>query len=136
MYVRNNMDSLVFAAQYGEEFVLDFTFVSQYRDDISEPYKPTGELGLCTIMVKSSTHSSPYCAAKPRESMLLRTYTSVSYTHLDVYKRQVHIISVLYPGIINLSIFTGSSGNTLGCLLYTSGADSRYAGSGHLFLGK
>jgi len=54
VYVRNNMPSLGFAAQYGEECVLDFTFVSQYRDDISEPYKPTGELGLCTVMVKNS----------------------------------------------------------------------------------
>lgn len=57
VYVRNNMDSLGFAAQYGEECVLDFTFVSQYRDDISEPYKPTGELGLCTIMVKNSKYA-------------------------------------------------------------------------------
>ena len=54
VYVRNNMPSLGFVAQYGEEGVLDFTFVSQYRDDISEPYKPTGELGLCTVMVKNS----------------------------------------------------------------------------------
>ena len=57
VYVRNNMPSLGFAAQYGEECVLDFTFVSQYRDDISEPYKPTGELGLCTIMVKNSKYT-------------------------------------------------------------------------------
>lgn len=57
VYVRNNMPSLGFAAQYGEECVLDFTFVSQYRDDISEPYKPTGELGLCTIMVKNSKYA-------------------------------------------------------------------------------
>lgn len=56
VYIRNNMPSLGFAAQYGEECVLDFTFVSQYRDDISEPYKPTGELGLCTIMVKNSKY--------------------------------------------------------------------------------
>ena len=54
VYVRNNMPSLGFAAQHGEECVLDFTFVSQYRDDISEPYKPTGELGLCTVMIKNS----------------------------------------------------------------------------------
>ncbi len=54
VYVRNNLNSLGFAAQYGEECVLDFTFVSQYRDNINEPYKPTGELGLCTIMVKNS----------------------------------------------------------------------------------
>jgi hypothetical protein len=54
VYVRNNMASLGFAAQYGEECVLDFSFISQYRDDLNEPYKPTGELGLCTIMVKNS----------------------------------------------------------------------------------
>ena len=54
VYVRNNMSSLGFASQYGEKCILDFTFVSQYRDDISEPYKPTGELGLCTIMMKNS----------------------------------------------------------------------------------
>ena len=57
VYVRNNMDSLGFASQYGEKCVLDFTFVSQYRDDISEPYKPTGELGLCTVMVKNSKYA-------------------------------------------------------------------------------
>lgn len=54
VYVRNNMPSLGFTAQHGEKCVLDFTFVSQYRDDISEPYKPTGELGLCTVMIKNS----------------------------------------------------------------------------------
>ena len=54
VYVRNNMASLGFSAQYGEECVLDFSFISQYRDDLNEPYKPTGELGLCTIMVKNS----------------------------------------------------------------------------------
>ncbi|WP_294599893.1 leucine-rich repeat domain-containing protein, partial [uncultured Bacteroides sp.] len=57
VYVRNNMESLGFASQYGEECVLDFTFVSQYRDDISEPYKATGELGLCTIMVKNAKYA-------------------------------------------------------------------------------
>ena len=55
VYVRNNMPSLGFTAQHGEKCVLDFTFVSQYRDDISEPYKPTGELGLCTVMINSPT---------------------------------------------------------------------------------
>lgn len=54
VYVRNNMPSLGFASQYGEKCILDFTFVSQYRDDLNEPYKPTGELGLCTIMMKNS----------------------------------------------------------------------------------
>lgn len=57
VYVRNNMASLGFASQYGEECVLDFTFVSQYRDSLDEPYKPTGELGLCTIMVKNTRYA-------------------------------------------------------------------------------
>jgi hypothetical protein len=57
VYTRNNLPSLGFAAQYGEECTLDFTFVSQYRDDLSEPYKPTGELGLCTLMVKNARYS-------------------------------------------------------------------------------
>lgn len=54
VYVRNNMASLGFATQYGEECVLDFSFISQYRDSLDEPYKSTGELGLCTIMMKNS----------------------------------------------------------------------------------
>ena len=57
VYVRNNMVSLCFATQYGEECLLDFTFVSQYRDRFDEPYKQTGELGLCTIMVKNSKYA-------------------------------------------------------------------------------
>jgi len=57
VYVRNNMASLGFASQYGEECILDFTFMSQYRDDLSEPYKPTGELGYCTIMMKNSRYA-------------------------------------------------------------------------------
>ena len=57
VYVKNNMQSLGFASQYGEECMLDFSFISQYRDDISEPYKPTGELGLCTMMIKNSKYA-------------------------------------------------------------------------------
>ena len=57
VYIRNNMPSLGFAAQYGEECVLDFTFISQYRDDLNEPYKPTGELGFCTVMVKNAKYA-------------------------------------------------------------------------------
>lgn len=57
VYVRNNMDSLGFAAQYGEKCILDFSFISQYRDSIGDPYKPTGELGLCSIMVKNSKYA-------------------------------------------------------------------------------
>ena len=55
VYIRNNMESLGFAAQYGEKCELDFSFISQYRDDISEPYKPTGELGICTVMIKNAS---------------------------------------------------------------------------------
>ena len=57
VYVRNNMESLGFATQYGEKCELDFTFISQYRDDISEPYKATGELGICTIMIKNAKYT-------------------------------------------------------------------------------
>lgn len=56
-YIRNNLDSLGFAAQLNEECLLDFTFISQYRDDLSEPYKPTGETGMCTMMVKNSKYT-------------------------------------------------------------------------------
>lgn len=37
VYVRNNMASLGFATQYGEECVLDFSFISQYRDSLTNP---------------------------------------------------------------------------------------------------
>ena len=57
VYIRNNMPSLGFATQYGEECVLDFSFISQYRDSMDQPYKPTGELGLCTVMVKNSKYT-------------------------------------------------------------------------------
>jgi hypothetical protein len=57
VYVRNNLESLNFAAQYGAASVIDFTFISQYRDDISEPYKNTGELGMCTVMVKNNKYT-------------------------------------------------------------------------------
>lgn len=57
VYVRNNMASLGFATQYGEECVLDFSFISQYRDSLDEPYKSTGELGLCTIMMKNAKYA-------------------------------------------------------------------------------
>ena len=57
LYLRNNMESLGFASQYGEECVLDFSFISQYRETSDEPYKPTGELGICTIMVKNARYA-------------------------------------------------------------------------------
>nr|DAV78512.1 MAG TPA: hypothetical protein [Caudoviricetes sp.] len=57
VYIRNNLDSLGFATQYGEECVLDFSFISQYRDSLDDPYKPTGELGICTVMVKNAKYT-------------------------------------------------------------------------------
>ena len=57
VYIRNNMGSLGFATQYGERCELDFSFISQYRDTIDEPYKPTGELGMCTVMVKNAKYT-------------------------------------------------------------------------------
>lgn len=57
LYIRNNMESLGFATQYGEECVIDFTFVSQYRETSNKPYKPTGEMGLCTIMIKNAKYT-------------------------------------------------------------------------------
>ncbi|MDO4164060.1 MAG: leucine-rich repeat domain-containing protein, partial [Bacteroides sp.] len=57
VYIRNNLSSLAFAAQYGESCEIDFTFVSQYRDTVTDPYKATGELGICTVMIKNSTYS-------------------------------------------------------------------------------
>ena len=50
----------------------------------------------------------------------------VSYTHLDVYKRQLHIWGSNEPKVVadhdNLSLPLNKQGNvhTLGCLLYTS----------------
>lgn len=55
-YIRNNLDSLSFATQLNEECIIDFTFISLYRDDISEPYKQTGETGICTMMVKNAKY--------------------------------------------------------------------------------
>lgn len=55
-YIRNNLDSLAFATQLNEECIIDFTFISLYRDDISEPYKQTGETGICTMMVKNAKY--------------------------------------------------------------------------------
>lgn len=57
VYLKNNLDSLSFASQYGEECIIDFTFISQYRDNLNEPYKQTGENGMCTILVKNGKYT-------------------------------------------------------------------------------
>ena len=56
-YIRNDMESLGMSAQVGNSCNLNFTFMSQYKDDLSEPYKPTGELGMLTIMVKNNRYT-------------------------------------------------------------------------------
>lgn len=85
VYVRNNMSSLGFASQYGEKCILDFTFVSQYRDDLSEPYKPTGELGLCTIMMKNSKFVD-FTVVKQMEVLLM--YPQAGYCRVvDKWKQ-------------------------------------------------
>lgn len=97
VYVKNNLDSLAFASQYGEECVLDFTFISQYRDSLDEPYKPTGELGLCTVMVKNSKYAD-FTVAKQME-----VSSGVSI--------KLNIAEWLSSGINNIKI-TVKGGNT------------------------
>ena len=64
----------------------------------------------------------PICAGKPIQSTI-----PVSYTHLDVYKRQLTHLRAT-GNVLNFVIPTGNLGNALacllakrmGCLLYTS----------------
>lgn len=55
--IKNNLSSLTLAAQAGTPAILNFTFVSQYMEDLTEGYKPTGEIGLCTVMVTNAKYS-------------------------------------------------------------------------------
>lgn len=57
LYIRNNLPSLGFSTQYGEPCLLNFTFISQYREEQDEPYKPTGETGMCTIMIRNARYA-------------------------------------------------------------------------------
>lgn len=54
--IKNNLSSLTLAAQAGTPAILNFTFVSQYMEDLTEGYKPTGEIGLCTVMVTNAKY--------------------------------------------------------------------------------
>ena len=54
--IKNNLSSLTLAAQAGAPAILNFTFVSQYMEDLTEGYKPTGEIGLCTVMVTNAKY--------------------------------------------------------------------------------
>lgn len=50
----NELDSKNVSASKGEPCPLMFTFVSQERYSVGEPYEDTGERGLCQISVKNS----------------------------------------------------------------------------------
>lgn len=50
----NELDSKNVSASKGEPCPLIFTFVSQERYSVGEPYEDTGERGLCQISVKNS----------------------------------------------------------------------------------
>lgn len=54
--IKNNLSSLTLSAQAGAPAILNFTFVSQYMKDLTEGYKPTGEIGLCTVMVTNAKY--------------------------------------------------------------------------------
>lgn len=53
IYLRNNMNGLSFASQQGEPCYIDITFVSQYRNDPTEDFQPTGENGTLTIQIQN-----------------------------------------------------------------------------------
>lgn len=52
----NDLDSKNVSASKGEPCYLRFTFVSQERYSISEPYENTGERGMCRISVKNTSN--------------------------------------------------------------------------------
>lgn len=52
--ISNGMDSKNVAASKGEPCPLTFTFVSQERYSVGEPFEDTGERGFCQISVKNS----------------------------------------------------------------------------------
>ena len=63
-------------------------------------------------------HAQGKMTARERIGMLLDKGTSVSYTHLDVYKRQVHVWSDMTTSPM---FFSGESETVhRACLLYTS----------------
>ena len=54
----NELDGKNVSASKGEPCNLKFTFVSQERYSISEPYENTGERGLCRISVKNTNNEN------------------------------------------------------------------------------
>mgnify|MGYP007057778191 CR=1 FL=1 len=56
VYLKNNLNSLSIAAQSGRPAIIDFTFVSQSRDNIEDPYTNTGEYGLCSISIQNDKY--------------------------------------------------------------------------------
>lgn len=55
VYVRNDSPSLSFATQNGELCYIQFTIVSQYRENLDEPWNKTGENARVKLMIKNST---------------------------------------------------------------------------------
>ncbi len=61
--VVNDLDGKNVSASKGEPCLLKFTFVSQERYSISEPYENTGERGLCQVSVKN-TNNDEFAVAR------------------------------------------------------------------------
>ncbi len=55
--VLNNLDSKNISASKGEPCYLEFTFISQERYSINDPYEDTGERGFCEISIKNTVNS-------------------------------------------------------------------------------
>ena len=62
--------------------------------------------GSCKILLDNGTEKETVTLDKPYEGLYISHNRSVSYTHLDVYKRQIKYCSALYAGIIKESIFS------------------------------
>lgn len=55
--ILNNLDSKNISASKGEPCYLEFTFISQERYSINDPYEDTGERGFCEISIKNTVNS-------------------------------------------------------------------------------
>lgn len=61
--VVNNLDSKNLSASKGDPCIIDFTFISQERYSINDPYENTGERGFLTVAIKN-TNNSEYLVVK------------------------------------------------------------------------
>ena len=50
-----------------------------------------GDCRMCIVEVEGRKGFATSCIQKVEEGMVVHTHTPVSYTHLDVYKRQIEI---------------------------------------------